>query len=99
RPRTLEQRRRAPQGGAETRRAADRALSPRSARASPVARALSPLACRPRPVAASRVVGVPSLIVVAMGGIPINISELVGNTPLVALPRMLEATDAAERRV
>src|SRR5437762_9271250 len=34
-----------------------------------------------------------------MGRIPINISELVGNTPLVALPRMLEGTDAAERRV
>src|SRR5437764_982268 len=34
-----------------------------------------------------------------MGRIPINISELVGDTPLVALPRMLEDTDAAERGV
>jgi cysteine synthase A len=34
-----------------------------------------------------------------MGRIPINIFELVGNTPLVALPRMLEGTGAAERRV
>jgi cysteine synthase len=34
-----------------------------------------------------------------MGRIPINIFELVGNTPLVALPRMLEGTDAAERGV
>jgi cysteine synthase A len=34
-----------------------------------------------------------------MGRIPINISELVGRTPLVGLPRMLEGTDAAERRV
>jgi cysteine synthase A len=29
-----------------------------------------------------------------MAGIPINISELVGDTPLVALPRMLEGTPA-----
>src|SRR5207248_2908985 len=34
-----------------------------------------------------------------MARIPINISELVGNTPLVALPRMLEATPAADRGV
>ena len=34
-----------------------------------------------------------------MGQIPINISELVGNTPLVALPRLLEGTDADERGV
>ena len=34
-----------------------------------------------------------------MGRIPVNISELVGNTPLVALPRLLDGTDAAERRV
>src|SRR5438874_13800347 len=34
-----------------------------------------------------------------VGRIPINISELVGNTPLVALPRMLEATPAADRGV
>src|SRR6476619_2168016 len=34
-----------------------------------------------------------------MGRIPINISELVGNTPLVALPRMLEGTPAADRGV
>jgi cysteine synthase len=34
-----------------------------------------------------------------MGRIPINISELVGNTPLVALPRMLAETEAAERGV
>jgi len=27
--------------------------------------------------------------------IPINISELVGNTPLVGIPRMLEGTAAA----
>jgi cysteine synthase len=34
-----------------------------------------------------------------MGRIPIDISELVGNTPLVALARMLEGTAAAERSV
>src|SRR5205814_878177 len=34
-----------------------------------------------------------------MARIPINISELVGNTPLVALPRMLEGTPAADRGV
>jgi len=34
-----------------------------------------------------------------MGRIPIDISELVGNTPLVALPRMLEGTPAADRGV
>jgi cysteine synthase A len=31
-----------------------------------------------------------------MSQIPINIAELVGDTPLVGLPRMLEGTDAAE---
>jgi cysteine synthase len=34
-----------------------------------------------------------------MAGIPINIAELVGDTPMVALPRMLEGTPAAENRV
>ena len=34
-----------------------------------------------------------------MSQIPINISELVGNTPVVALSRMLEGTPAADRRV
>ena len=34
-----------------------------------------------------------------MAQIPINISELVGGTPLVALPRMLEGTPAAENGV
>jgi cysteine synthase len=34
-----------------------------------------------------------------MARIPINISELVGGTPLVALPRMLEGTPAAENGV
>jgi cysteine synthase len=34
-----------------------------------------------------------------MAQIPIDISELVGNTPLVALPRMLEDTPAAENGV
>src|SRR5256885_7199537 len=34
-----------------------------------------------------------------MGRTPITISELVGNTPLVALPRMLEGTPAADRGV
>jgi cysteine synthase A len=34
-----------------------------------------------------------------MSQIPINISELVGNTPLVGLSRMLEGTPAADRRV
>src|SRR5437762_8185477 len=34
-----------------------------------------------------------------MGRIPNNISELVGNTQLVALPRMLEGTPAADRGV
>ncbi|HYB24715.1 MAG TPA: cysteine synthase A [Solirubrobacteraceae bacterium] len=34
-----------------------------------------------------------------MTGIPINIAELVGGTPLVGLPRMLEGTPAAERGV
>jgi cysteine synthase A len=34
-----------------------------------------------------------------MGAIPINISELVGGTPLVALPRMLEGTPAADNGV
>ncbi|HTA35820.1 MAG TPA: cysteine synthase A, partial [Solirubrobacteraceae bacterium] len=34
-----------------------------------------------------------------MAPIPINISELVGDTPLVALPRMLEGTAAAENGV
>ena len=31
-----------------------------------------------------------------MPQIPINIAELVGDTPLVGLPRMLEGTGAAE---
>ena len=34
-----------------------------------------------------------------MARIPINIAELVGNTPLVGLPRMLEGTPAAENGV
>jgi cysteine synthase A len=34
-----------------------------------------------------------------MAAIPINITELVGDTPLVGLPRMLEGTPAAERGV
>jgi cysteine synthase A len=34
-----------------------------------------------------------------MAAIPINIAELVGDTPLVGLPRMLEGTLAAERGV
>ena len=34
-----------------------------------------------------------------MSQIPINISELVGNTPVVGLSRMLEGTPAADRRV
>jgi cysteine synthase A len=34
-----------------------------------------------------------------MGRIPINISELVGGTPLIGLPRMLEGTAAAENAV
>jgi cysteine synthase A len=34
-----------------------------------------------------------------VGGIPINISELVGSTPLLGLPRMLEGTAAAENGV
>jgi cysteine synthase len=34
-----------------------------------------------------------------MAQIPINISELVGDTPLVALPRLLEGTPAAENGV
>ncbi len=34
-----------------------------------------------------------------MAAIPINIAELVGGTPLVALPRMLEGTAAAENGV
>jgi cysteine synthase A len=34
-----------------------------------------------------------------MAGIPINIAELVGDTPMVALPRMLEGTPAAENGV
>jgi cysteine synthase A len=34
-----------------------------------------------------------------MAAIPINIAELVGDTPLVGLPRMLEGTRAAERGV
>ncbi|HEY4428201.1 MAG TPA: cysteine synthase A [Solirubrobacteraceae bacterium] len=34
-----------------------------------------------------------------MGPIPINIAELVGGTPVVGLPRMLEGTPAAERGV
>jgi cysteine synthase A len=36
---------------------------------------------------------------VAVARIPINISELVGDTPLVELPQMLEGTPAAENRV
>jgi cysteine synthase A len=35
----------------------------------------------------------------AMGSIPINIAELVGGTPIVALPRMLENTPAADSGV
>src|SRR5882724_8557256 len=34
-----------------------------------------------------------------MAAIPINIAELVGDTPLVGLPRMLDGTPAAERGV
>jgi cysteine synthase len=34
--------------------------------------------------------------VAAVPGIPINIAEFVGNTPLLALPRMLEGTPAAD---
>jgi cysteine synthase A len=34
-----------------------------------------------------------------MGLIPINIAELVGGTPIVGLPRMLEGTSAADSRV
>ncbi|MCW2971526.1 MAG: cysteine synthase [Solirubrobacterales bacterium] len=34
-----------------------------------------------------------------MGSIPINIAELVGDTPIVALPRMLEDTPAADSGV
>ncbi len=34
-----------------------------------------------------------------MSGIPINIAELVGDTPMVGLPRMLEGTPAAENGV
>jgi len=34
-----------------------------------------------------------------MAGIPINISELVGSTPLVGLPRMLDGTAAADTGV
>jgi cysteine synthase A len=34
-----------------------------------------------------------------MPGIPINIAEFVGNTPLLALPRMLEGTSAADTGV
>ena len=34
-----------------------------------------------------------------MGRIPISIAEFVGNTPIVALPRLLEGTAAAERGV
>ena len=34
-----------------------------------------------------------------MAGIPINIAEFVGNTPLLALPRMLEGTAAADSGV
>jgi cysteine synthase A len=34
-----------------------------------------------------------------MTGIPINIAELVGSTPLVGLPQMLDGTDAAANRV
>jgi cysteine synthase len=34
-----------------------------------------------------------------VAGIPINISELVGGTPIVALPRLLEGTPAAENGV
>lgn len=40
----------------------------------------------------------PLLSWVSMAQIPINIAELVGNTPLVALPRMLDDT-AAENGV
>jgi cysteine synthase A len=34
-----------------------------------------------------------------MGGIPIDISQLVGNTPVVALPKLLEGTPAADNGV
>ncbi len=34
-----------------------------------------------------------------MAPIPINISELVGGTPLVSIPRMLEGTAAADNGV
>jgi cysteine synthase len=39
------------------------------------------------------------MLVVGMPRIPINIAELVGETPLVGLPRMLEGTPAAENGV
>ena len=38
-------------------------------------------------------------IVVAMSRIPINIAELVGSTPLVGLPQMLDGTAAADNGV
>src|SRR5271157_3125559 len=47
---------------------------------------------------AARIPG-PCTIVVKMPEIPINIAALVGDTPLVALPRMLEGTAAAENGV
>jgi cysteine synthase A len=39
------------------------------------------------------------MLVVGMPRIPINIAELVGETPLVGLPRMLEGTQAADNGV
>jgi hypothetical protein len=39
------------------------------------------------------------IIVAGVGRIPINISELVGDTPLVGLPEMLEGTAAADNGV
>src|SRR4029077_14892622 len=40
-----------------------------------------------------------TIVVMPMARIPINIAELVGDTPLVGLPRMLEGTPAAENSV
>ena len=41
----------------------------------------------------------PTIVVGCMPGIPINIAELVGSTPLVGLPQMLAGTAAAANRV
>ena len=41
----------------------------------------------------------PALLSCGMAGIPINIAELVGETPLVSLIGMLDGTPAAENGV